>query len=74
MLTLVVVTAAVLALILVVGLVAILVFVTQIRGFIGETSAALDAVDEGATRLARRFEGVQQATAAAASELSASRT
>jgi hypothetical protein len=72
-LTLVVVTAVVLGLTLVLALVAVLVFVVGIRGFLAETAAALDTIDERATRLGARVERVQQSTAAAARELSASR-
>jgi hypothetical protein len=73
-LTLIVATAAVLGVTLVLALVAVLVFLFGIRGFLGETAAALDTIDERATRLAARVERVQQSTAAAARELSASRT
>jgi outer membrane murein-binding lipoprotein Lpp len=72
-LTLVAVTAAVLGATLVLGLIAVLVFLFAIRGFLAETAATLDLVDERATRLAARVERVQQSTAAAARELSASR-
>jgi hypothetical protein len=73
-LTLVVITAAVLGATLVLALVAVLVFLIGIRGFVAETAAMLDTVDERATRLAARVERVQQSTAAAARELSAGRT
>jgi hypothetical protein len=72
-LTLIVATAAVLGATLVLALVTVLVFLFGIRGFLAETVATLDTVDERATRLAARVEHVQQATAAAARELSASR-
>ncbi len=73
MLTLVVATAAVLGAALVLALIAVLVFLIGIRGFLAETAVALDTVEERATRLAARVERVQQSTAAAARELSASR-
>jgi Na+-transporting methylmalonyl-CoA/oxaloacetate decarboxylase gamma subunit len=72
-LTLVVATAAVLGATLVLALIAVLVYLIGIRGFLAETSATLGTVDERATRLAARVERVQQSTAAAARELSASR-
>ncbi|MBW3581265.1 MAG: hypothetical protein KY431_09520 [Actinobacteria bacterium] len=62
-------TATLFAVTLVAALVAVLVFVTQIRGFMAETATALEATNEGASRLAGRLEGMQRATAAAASEL-----
>jgi hypothetical protein len=68
---LVVVTAAVLAVTLVVGLVAVMVFLTEIRAFLRDTAAILDAVEERATRLAGRIERVQHSTHLAASTLSA---
>ncbi|WP_219415988.1 hypothetical protein [Pseudonocardia nigra] len=73
MLMLVVGTAAVLAVTLVAGLVAIVVFLTEIRTFLADTAATLEAVDEGATRLSGRLQRVQRATAAAARELPAGR-
>jgi Na+-transporting methylmalonyl-CoA/oxaloacetate decarboxylase gamma subunit len=72
-LTLVVATAAVLGMTLVLALVAVLVFLLEIRGFLAETAAALDTVDERAMRLAGRVEHVQQSTAAAAGVLSTGR-
>jgi uncharacterized membrane protein len=74
MLTLVAGTAVVLALTLVVGLVAVLVFLTEIQSFMSQTAATLETVDERAARLAARFQRIQEATAAAASELPASWT
>ncbi len=71
MLTLVVVTAAVLGVTLVLALIAVLTFLIGIRGFLVETASALDTVEERATRLAARIERVQQSTAAAARGLSA---
>jgi hypothetical protein len=73
-LTLVVATAAVLGATLVLALVAVLAFLFGIRGFLAETAATLDTVDERATLLAKRVERVQQSTAAAARQLSASRS
>jgi Tfp pilus assembly protein PilV len=70
--TLVVVTAAVLGVTLVLALVAVLVFLIGIRGFVAETAATLETVDERSTRLAARVEHVRQSTAAAARALSAS--
>ena len=69
MLTLVVVTAALLAVTLVAALVAVLVFVVHIRAFMADTSTALQVTNEGATRLAGHLEGMQRATRAAAREL-----
>ncbi len=74
MLALVVTTAAVLGAALVLALIAVFVFLIGIRRFVAETAVALDTVDERATRLAARVERVQQSTAAAARELSSSRT
>lgn len=70
MLTLVIGTAAFLAVTLAVGLVAVLVFLTETRAFMRDTAAILDTVEERATRLAGRIERVQRSTHAAASELS----
>jgi hypothetical protein len=72
-LTLVVTTAAVLGVTLVLALVAVLVFLFGIRGFLAETAVTLDTIDERGTLLAARVERVQQSTAAAARELSACR-
>jgi uncharacterized membrane protein len=72
-LTLIVVTAVVLAATLVLALIAVLVFLIGIRGFVAETAATLETVDERAARLAARVEHVQQSTAAAARQLPASR-
>ncbi len=69
MLTVVVVTATLFAVTLVAALVAVLVFVTQIRAFMAETATALEDTNEGASRLAGRLEGMQRAAAAAVSEL-----
>jgi hypothetical protein len=74
MLTMVVATAAVLGATLVLALIAVLAFLVGIRGFLTETAATLATVDERATRLAARIERVQRSAAAAARELSASRT
>ncbi len=68
MLTLVVVTAAVLGATLVLALVAVFVFLIGIRGLLAETAATLETVDERATRLTARVGRVQQSTAAAAHE------
>ncbi len=70
MLTLVVATAAVLAVILVGGLVAVLIFVTEIRRFVAEAAMTLEATGNRASRLAAHLQRVQQSTATAASELS----
>jgi Na+-transporting methylmalonyl-CoA/oxaloacetate decarboxylase gamma subunit len=72
-LTLVAATAAVLGATLVLALIAVLVFLIGIRGFLAETAATLDTVEERATRLAARIERVQGSTAAAARELSTRR-
>ncbi len=72
MLTLMIGMAAFLAVTLVVGLVAVLVFLTETRAFMRDTATILETVDQRATRLARRIERVQRSTHAAASELSAS--
>ncbi len=74
MLTLVVATAAVLGATLVLALIAVLVFLIGIRGLLAEAAATLETVDERATRLAGRVDRMQASTAAAAHELSASRT
>lgn len=74
MLALVVATAAVLGAALVLALIAVFVFLIGIRRFLAETAAALDTVDERATRLAARVERVHLSTAAAARALSSSRT
>jgi hypothetical protein len=67
-------TAALLALILVTALVAVLVFVMQTRAFMAQTSAALEVIDEGASRLANRLQRLQGATEAAAGELATAET
>jgi Na+-transporting methylmalonyl-CoA/oxaloacetate decarboxylase gamma subunit len=72
-LTLVAVTAAVLGVTLVLALIAVLVFLIGIRSFVVETAEMLETVDERASRLAARVEGVQRSTAAAARELRAGR-
>jgi hypothetical protein len=69
-LTMVVVTAAVLGATLVLALIAVLAFLIGIRGFLSETAVTLDTVEERASRLAARIERVQQSTATAARELS----
>jgi hypothetical protein len=69
MVTLVTATAAVLGFTLVAGLVAIVVFLLQIRSLMAQTSVALGAVDEGASRLAGHLQRIQQSTGAAAAEL-----
>ncbi len=74
MLTLIVATAAVLAVTLLAALGAVLIFLMQIRSFMVETSVALDVVNEGAGRLAQRLQGMQRATQAAASELAVAQT
>ncbi len=74
MLTLVAATAALLGLIVVVALAVILIFVTQIRPLVAETSAILEVVGERAGRLAERVERMRRATQAAASELAATET
>lgn len=66
MVTLVAVTAAVLGLTLVGGLVAIVGFLLQIRSLMAQTSAALGGVDEGASRLSGHLQRTQQSTGAAA--------
>ncbi len=69
MLTLVALTASLLAVMLVAALVAVLMFVMQTRAFLAETSAALEALEEGASRLAGRLERLQGATEVAARRL-----
>jgi Na+-transporting methylmalonyl-CoA/oxaloacetate decarboxylase gamma subunit len=69
-LTLVVVTAAVLGMTLVVALIAVLAFLSQIRRFLGDTAATLESIDHRANRLAERVGRIQQVTRAAAGELS----
>ncbi len=73
MLTLVLATAAVLGATLVLALIAVLVFLTEIRGFMAQTASTLETIEQRATRLAGRVERVQQSTAAAARELSTGR-
>ena len=68
-LTVVVVTATLFAVTLLAALMVVLVFVTQIRAFMAETSTALEVTNDGASRLAGLLEGMQRATAAAVSEL-----
>jgi uncharacterized membrane protein len=72
MATLVMATAAVLGATLVLALIAVLVYLTEIRAFMAQTATILDTVEQRATRLAGRVERVQQSTAAAARELPAS--
>jgi hypothetical protein len=67
--TLVLATAAVLAVVLVVGLVVVLVFLTEIRRLMADTASALEVVDRGTARLGSRLARVQAATAEAAGEL-----
>ncbi len=69
MLTLVALTASLLAVMLVAALVAVLMFVMQTRAFLAETSSALEAVDERASLLAACLERLQGATEAAAGGL-----
>jgi hypothetical protein len=73
-LTLVLGTIIVLALTLVAGLTAVVIFLTEIRSLVSQTAGALEIVDERATRLAERMQFMQQATAAAATELNPNRT
>jgi uncharacterized protein YoxC len=73
-LTLVVLTAALLAVALVAALVAILIFAVHIRACMAETSAALDVVDQGASRLAGHLERIQRSTQAAVSGLAPAET
>jgi hypothetical protein len=74
MLMLVVGTAAVLAVTLVAGLVAVVIFLAEIRARLSATAVALEAVDMGATRLAGRVQCVQEAAAGAASGFRVDRT
>lgn len=67
-------TAALFAVVLVVGLVAVVAHLIRIRTAIAETSATLEAVDAGARALAGRMEGLQRATAQAAGELPSGRS
>ncbi len=69
MITLVMVTAALLGVIVVAALVAILIFVMQIRRFLRQTSSTLELASEGAARFAGRIQSIQHATLAAAGEL-----
>ncbi len=71
MVTLVVVTAALLAVTLVAALATVLVLAMQTRAFIVQTYAALVGVEEATGRLAGRLERVQGALEAAARELAA---
>ncbi|MBW3619799.1 MAG: hypothetical protein KY461_06100 [Actinobacteria bacterium] len=67
-------TAALLAVVLVVGLIAVVAHLVRIRTAIADTSATLEAVDAGARALASRMEGLQRATAQAADELPSRRS
>jgi hypothetical protein len=67
-------TAALFAVILVVGLIAVVAHLIRIRASIADTSATLEAVDAGARALAGRMEGLQRATAQAADELPSERS
>lgn len=69
MLTMVAWTAAVLGVALLAGLVAVLVFLVEIRRFVAETSITLLVVNERASQLAGRVQRIQQSTCAAASSL-----
>ena len=71
MTTLVLATAAVLAVVLVVGLLVVLVFLTAIRRLMADTASALEAVNRGTARLGNGLTRVQAATAEAAGELPA---
>lgn len=62
-------TAAVLAVVLVVGLVVVLAFVFEIRRLVGDTADAMEEADAGTARLAAHLSGLQGATSAAAGEL-----
>jgi hypothetical protein len=68
-LTLVAVTAALLAVTLVVGLIAAVVWLVKIRRFVADTSAALVVAAERAGLVAGRLARVQRATGAAAGDL-----
>lgn len=72
--TLVVATAAVLAAVLVVGLVVVLGFLFEIRRLVGDTADALEQADAGTARFAGHLSGLQRNTSAAAAELPADRT
>ncbi len=74
MTTLVVVTAALFAVVLIVGLVGVTVFLAQIRRLMADTSSALEAVDAGAARLASRLQRLQRATTDAAHQLPTTET
>ncbi len=69
MITLIMATAAILGVIVVAALVAILIFVMQIRRFLRQTTSTLELASEGAERFAGRIEGIHHATLAAAGEL-----
>jgi len=69
MLTLIAATVVLLGLILVVALTVVLIFVTQIRPLVADTSAILELVGVRADRLAQRLERMRRATEAAANEL-----
>ncbi|MDP9444437.1 MAG: hypothetical protein M3P83_08845 [Actinomycetota bacterium] len=66
-------TAAVLGATLVLALISVLVYLTEIRAFMAQTATTLETVEQRATRLAGRVERVQQSTAGAARQLRASR-
>ncbi|MDP9068451.1 MAG: hypothetical protein M3N53_08960 [Actinomycetota bacterium] len=69
MITLIMATAALLGVIVVAALVAILIFVMQIRRFLRQTLSALELAGEEAAGFAGRIQGIQHATLAAAGEL-----
>lgn len=71
MTVLILLTAALLAVVLVAGLLATLVFAVQIRAFVADTAAAMTKVEAGASRLAERLGAVHDASAAAATSLRA---
>jgi hypothetical protein len=67
--SLAVVTAAVLAVVLVVGLLVVLGFLFEIRRLVGEAADAMEQADAGTARLAAHLSGLEGATSAAAGEL-----
>ena len=71
--TLAAVTAGVLAVVLVVALLVVLVFLVEIRRFVGQAADAMEQAGTGTARFAGHLSGMQCHTSAAADELPALR-
>jgi uncharacterized membrane protein YqiK len=72
--SLAVMTAAALAVVLVVALLVVLVFLFQIRRFVGQAADAMERAGTGTAQFAGHLSGLQRNTSAAAGELPADRT